>query len=168
MGPSHDLHLHGTKKIRKKIHLCTKRDLNLFSQGSSCRRQYSPCQYLTAYSQKQFPISFERSHSDESTWSNNEQRWSSVWRLALYGANRLVIVVLHLRVNTAMLLLLPASTLLCRNKPQLLTRTLHKETALPLRSTLTTLEQNCANVDSSNGYCFGILTSISFTARCYL
>lgn len=43
-------------KIWEKIHLCAKRDLNPLSQGSNCRRQYSACQYFTAYSQKQIPI----------------------------------------------------------------------------------------------------------------
>jgi hypothetical protein len=55
---------------------------------------------------KQFHNFFERSHSDESTWSNNEQRWISVRCLALYGANRLVTVALHLVER--IVLILPA------------------------------------------------------------
>jgi hypothetical protein len=69
-----------------------------------------------------------------------------------------------LRVTPAMLLL-QTSTLLRRYTPHLLVRPPHKQTALTLQSTLTTLEQNCANVDSNNEYCLGILTSVSFTTR---
>lgn len=167
MGSSHELHLHGTKKYGNTITQQTGSE-SIFSGVPAAEDSIAHASIWLRILSKTISHFFERSHSDESIWSNNEQRWSSVRCLALYGANRLVIVVLYLGATPTMLLLLPASTLLCRNKPQLLARPLHKETALPLRSTLTTLEENCANVDSNNGYCFGILTSIYFTTRCSL
>ena len=179
MGSSHDLHLHGTIINRKKYIYAPSRIRIHYLRVPAAENSIAHASIRLCTLKSKFPIFFERSHSDESTWSNNEQRRSSVRCLALCGANCLVIVVLHLVKRTVLIfsacweLPVPCYCFyrlcsLAQKNARTPGTTSTQVDRVALRSALTTLEQNCANVDSDNGYCLGVLTSIYFRTRCHL